>query len=451
MVNTPNLGIELVDDGDTTWGDAYRSAMTTIDSWFGGTAGTIRSGTGNPEGVVTAPVGALYRRTDGGTGTSLWVKESGTGNTGWKAVVTGLGSSNVLVPGSLEVDGALDHDGSTVGFYGTAPAAKPTVSGQRNGSAGLASALTALAALGLLTDSTTAGAATSSGTGSPEGVVTATVGAIYQRTDGGVGTTLYVKETGSGNTGWEAIGTAGDVLIGGALELDGALNHDGTTAGFYGTAPAAKPTISGDRAGNAALASFLTALSGLGLITNSTTDSGGGGTTVPAGVVAAFGGTAAPTGWLMCDGAAVSRSTYAALFTAIGTAYGAGNGSTTFNVPDMRQRFPLGKAASGTGATLGGTGGTIGHGHTVSSHSHPVSVSGSTGANGGHAHDSHSTASNFSTGGTTRQGLFNPVFHSNPGDHTHSFGDSTSTSSGGSSSTTSNDPPFQAVNYIVKT
>lgn len=50
----------------------------------------------------------------------------------------------------------------------------------------------------------------------------------------------------------------------------------------------------------------------------------------------------APTGWLLCDGAAVSRTTYAHLFSAIGTAYGAGNGSTTFNVPDLRGRVPVG-------------------------------------------------------------------------------------------------------------
>lgn len=51
---------------------------------------------------------------------------------------------------------------------------------------------------------------------------------------------------------------------------------------------------------------------------------------------------AAPSGWLMCDGAAVSRSTYAALFAAISTAYGTGDGSTTFNLPDLRGRAPVG-------------------------------------------------------------------------------------------------------------
>jgi microcystin-dependent protein len=86
---------------------------------------------------------------------------------------------------------------------------------------------------------------------------------------------------------------------------------------------------------------------------------------VPTGTIAGFGGTAAPTGWLLCDGAAVSRTTFSALFTAIGTAYGVGDGSTTFNVPDLRQRFPLGKATAGTGSTLGGTGGLIDHVHAL--------------------------------------------------------------------------------------
>lgn len=71
----------------------------------------------------------------------------------------------------------------------------------------------------------------------------------------------------------------------------------------------------------------------------------------------------APSGWLICDGSSVSRITYATLFAAIGTTYGMGDGSTTFNIPDCRQRFPLGKASSGTGSALGDTGGTINHDH----------------------------------------------------------------------------------------
>lgn len=86
---------------------------------------------------------------------------------------------------------------------------------------------------------------------------------------------------------------------------------------------------------------------------------------VPAGVVAPFAGTTAPTGWLLCAGQAVSRTANAALFAAIGTAFGAGDGSTTFNLPDMRGRLALGlDNMGGTDAgrlsvanTLGGSGG----------------------------------------------------------------------------------------------
>ncbi|QEY24939.1 tail fiber protein [Neisseria animalis] len=59
----------------------------------------------------------------------------------------------------------------------------------------------------------------------------------------------------------------------------------------------------------------------------------------PAGTVAFIAGAYAPAGWLKCNGAAVSRTTYAKLFAAIGTHYGAGNGSTTFNLPDLRGEF----------------------------------------------------------------------------------------------------------------
>ncbi|MCY3908117.1 MAG: tail fiber protein [Anaerolineaceae bacterium] len=61
-----------------------------------------------------------------------------------------------------------------------------------------------------------------------------------------------------------------------------------------------------------------------------------------AGAVLAWAGSAAPDGWKLCDGAAISRTTYDDLFSLIGTDYGVGNGNTTFNLPDLRGRFPLG-------------------------------------------------------------------------------------------------------------
>ena len=57
------------------------------------------------------------------------------------------------------------------------------------------------------------------------------------------------------------------------------------------------------------------------------------------GLISSFASNIAPTGWLKCNGAAISRATYASLFTAIGTTFGSGDGSTTFNVPDLRGEF----------------------------------------------------------------------------------------------------------------
>ena len=63
---------------------------------------------------------------------------------------------------------------------------------------------------------------------------------------------------------------------------------------------------------------------------------------VPSGAVNSFAMNSAPAGWLSCNGNAVSRTTYAALFAAIGTTYGTGDGSTTFNLPDLRGEFVRG-------------------------------------------------------------------------------------------------------------
>lgn len=70
------------------------------------------------------------------------------------------------------------------------------------------------------------------------------------------------------------------------------------------------------------------------------------GASVPTGTIFIYGGSVAPDGWLVCDGSAISRSTYAELFSVIGTYYGIGDGSTTFNLPDMRDRFAQGASTS---------------------------------------------------------------------------------------------------------
>ena len=100
----------------------------------------------------------------------------------------------------------------------------------------------------------------------------------------------------------------------------------------------------------------------------------GQGVAVPTGGIIEWGGSSLPSGgWRYCDGAAVSRQTFAALFAAIGTNHGSGNGSTTFNVPDKRGRAGIGMDNMGTSAgaanrvtdsnadTIGGSGGAENH------------------------------------------------------------------------------------------
>lgn len=78
----------------------------------------------------------------------------------------------------------------------------------------------------------------------------------------------------------------------------------------------------------------------------------------PLGTILAFGGTSAPAGWMICQGQAISRTTYAKLFAIIGTAFGSGDGSTTFNIPDLRGEFLRG---AGTNSHSGqGNGGSVG-------------------------------------------------------------------------------------------
>lgn len=63
---------------------------------------------------------------------------------------------------------------------------------------------------------------------------------------------------------------------------------------------------------------------------------------IPIGSIQAFAGETLPTGWLLCDGSAVNRSTYSELFNTVGTIYGEGDGSTTFNLPNLQSRVPVG-------------------------------------------------------------------------------------------------------------
>ena len=142
------------------------------------------------------------------------------------------------------------------------------------------------------------------------------------------------------------------------------------------------------------------------------------------GVIKAWAGVVAPSGYLLCQGQAVSRTTYASLFNVCGTNYGAGDGSTTFNIPNLQGRVPVGLLTGDPNfGTIGKVGGESSHTLIVSeipSHTHTIGAIIST-APGGSGLNDLFTGSGVSTGSTG-------------GDAPHN-----------------NIQPYQVINYIIKT
>ena len=242
---------------------------------------------------------------------------------------------------------------------------------------------------------------------------------------------------------------------------------------------------------------------------------GGGGAGVdgaPAGTVSMWSGTSAsvPSGYLLCDGSAISRVTYTDLFNAIGTAHGSGDGSTTFNLPNLSNRFVVGKGSSFTLAATGGSADAtlVSHSHTVNSHSHSSAnlstdnhshgsgnlgvnshshnVNGHTNKTGSHSHSGNIPTPLYVPGGDVDRGDSSSIFSidnsqtqftNNTGSHSHNVNGNTSsespgvsgntgsnsatisgstgsdspgTDSQGSSATNANLPPYYALCYIIK-
>ena len=185
----------------------------------------------------------------------------------------------------------------------------------------------------------------------------------------------------------------------------------------------------------------------------------------PVGTVLMWAGAsdAVPSGYLLCDGAAVSRTEYAALFSALGTAFGVGDGSTTFSLPDLRARFVFG--ANNT-YTRGETGGEVNHTLTASEmpvHSHSCSDGGShthTMESGGeHTHSSGasgtiSVSKGDGTSGTSTVGKGGTADTGSAGLHTHELGTASdhthSIGNVGGGNAHNNMPPYIALAYIIR-
>jgi microcystin-dependent protein len=162
---------------------------------------------------------------------------------------------------------------------------------------------------------------------------------------------------------------------------------------------------------------------------------------VPTGVINMWGTATAPTGYLLCAGAAVSRSTYSALFAVIGTTFGSGDGSTTFNVPNYTSRFPY-------GTTLAATGGSADA--VVVSHTHTATT---TATDSGHTHASPKNGA--PNGGGAGIAMCGDAAGNSPGYATTTgnanITAATTVASAGVSATNANLPPYLGINFIIKT
>jgi phage-related tail fiber protein len=189
---------------------------------------------------------------------------------------------------------------------------------------------------------------------------------------------------------------------------------------------------------------------------------------IPSGSLQAFAGSTAPAGWLLCDGSAVSRTIYGALFSAISTAWGYGDNSTTFNLPDLRGRFLRGRdagiardpdRATRTAANTGGnTGDAVGSIQGVATKIPNTSfttaaqaLSGGNAISVGHSHGTYTQTTVFSYPGVPSWGPSDGSYGTfGGGDHGHSVTGTcpASTVNGGGDSETR---PLNAnVNYIIK-
>lgn len=159
---------------------------------------------------------------------------------------------------------------------------------------------------------------------------------------------------------------------------------------------------------------------------------------MPSGAMLQWPTATAPTGFLLCTGAAVSRTIYAALFAVIGTTFGAGDGTTTFNIPDFDNRFAVG---AGDLYSVGATGGS--KDAVLVSHTHTATVT-----DPGHDHD---IGSGYNTSSVDNQFINAQNYNGEKSSRSATTGITVANSTEGESGTNKNLPPYLGIYFIIKT
>lgn len=178
-----------------------------------------------------------------------------------------------------------------------------------------------------------------------------------------------------------------------------------------------------------------------------------------AGIIQMYAGSTPPSGWLVCDGSAISRSTYPELYSVIGTTYGAGDGTSTFNLPDFRGRVGVGTgegtADGATNHSLNDKGGN--EDMIVPYHNHSVSAvtNGISGGNHNHTYSHVNTTTFKEAGDTTQHTSVSSVSTANTGGtgaHNHNLPAHNTNYEGTSGNTVgANMMPYIGINYIICT